>query len=251
MDNLITFKEYLSEEYEYKKFVETADLIINNPDVLNEGLLDSLSKFVGDKINFVEDLASKLGVNLVDLLKVFKEKVVFQFFTKIKWSIKKLVQIVKKGYKLYVEINKIIAKYIAETGVVKFTNKELKKLDAYLNEHPVIKRTSNLVVAGFLIYQWTSLISFTGDVDFDFDQSALFDALNGGISIADVFSSPDGVRMLLMIATNVLTGVSFPWIGSTWLLFAASIIYTIAKKKYPQLSKIVLKNVKKYKLIKL
>lgn len=251
MNNLITFKEYLSEEYEYKKFVETANLIINNPNVLNEGLLDSLSKFVGDKINFVKDLASKLGVNLVDLLKVFKEKVVFQFFTKIKWSIKKLVQIVKKGYKLYVEIHKIISKYIAETGVVKFTDKELKKLDAYLNEHPVIKKVSSLIVAGFLIYQWTSLISFTGDVDFDFDQSALFDALNGGISIADIFSSPGGVRMLLMIATNVLTGVSFPWIGTTWLLFVASIIYTIAKKKYPQLSKIVLKNVKNYKLIKL
>ena len=116
-------------------------------------------------------------------------------------------------------------------------------------KHPKVKTVAGLVVAGFLIYQWTQMVSFTGDIEFDFDQSLLFSAIQGNYSLADVFASADGIHMLMFIATGVLTGISFPWPGPTWVLFAASIVYTLSKDKYPKVARSIIKNSKKlYKL---
>jgi hypothetical protein len=91
------------------------------------------------------------------------------------------------------------------------------------------------------------MISFTGDIEFDFDQTMLFMALKGSYSLANVFASEDGIHMLMFIATGVLSGISFPYPGPTWVLFAASIVYTLTKDKYPQISNSIIKNAKKFK----
>ena len=247
-----TFKEYLRESdwYEYENALNQILESYEQEGILNEGLIDKLSKKLKNGIEFIKQFAELVQGKLIDIFKIFKEKVIFTFFTKIKWSISELVNLVKKGYKLWGKLQSVIAEFVANNEVVKWTNDKLTALDKFLDKHPFIKRAGTLAVVGFLIYQWTQMISFTGDIEFDFDQSVLFAAIAGNFSLADLFATADGVKMLLFIATGVLTGITFPWPGNAWLLFALSIVYTVAKKKHPQISKSIIKNVKKFKGIK-
>ena len=254
---MITYNEYIIsiDERQTNELIEAIDVIINESlasstsvlQLLEEGILDKVSSYVKDKINFIKDLAEKLNIGLINLLKVFKNKKLIDFFKSIKWDMKSLIKIVQNGYKLWSQLHKIIAKYIADNKIVKFTEKELKKLDDFLMKHPLIKKTAGLLVAGFLIYQWTQMVSFTADIEFDFDQTMLFLALRGTYSLAQIFASEDGIHMLMFIATGVLTGITFPYPGPTWVLFAASIVYTLTKDKQPQIAASIVKNAKKFK----
>ena len=131
---MISFKDSYLVESEYKEYVIAIDRsiqLLESEGSLNEGLLDTFTDKVKDGIDFIKKFAELVNGKLIDLLKVFKDKVLFTFFSKIKWSITELVSLVKQGYKLWKQLHDIIAKYIAETGVVKWTNEQLTKLDDF------------------------------------------------------------------------------------------------------------------------
>lgn len=252
MPNIDSFKSHMVKESEYNEYLSGINLVIESLEngTMNESLLDTLTSSVKDGITFIKQFTELVKGNLIDMLKLFKERVLFTFFSKISWSITELVSLVKKGYNLWKELHNVIAKYVADTGVIKWTSDKLKELDTFLDKHPIIKKGGSLVIVGFLIYQWTSMVSFTGDIEFDFDQSTLFDAIKGNYSLADLFASESGVKMLLFIATGVLTGISFPWPGESWVLFTLSLVYTVSKQKYPTIAHNIIKTVKSVKGIK-
>ena len=248
---MTSFRGYIIESdfKEFQNALSETISILECGNSLNEGLLDKYTDKVKEGINFIKQFTELIKGNLLDMLKLFKERILFTFFSKISWSITELVNLVKQGYKLWKDLHNVIAKYISDTGVIKWTDDKLKALDKFLDTHPIAKKGGSLLIVGFLIYQWTSMVSFTGDIEFDFDQTALFEAMKGNYSLSDLFASESGVKMLLFIATGVLTGISFPWPGESWVLFAISIVYTIAKPKYPTIAHNIIKTVKSVKNI--
>jgi hypothetical protein len=241
------------QEAEFKEFSYFIEMYLQDPilteSFLNEGLFSS----VVEKMQMIKDLAINLGIELKNFIILFKEKTVFDFFKAIKWSVGHFIKIVKDGYNLYSETIKIIAKWAADNKVVKWTEDKISLLDDFLTEHPKIKAAAGLVVAGFLVYQWTQLIAFTGDVDFDFDQIALFGALGGTYALVDIFTGAEGIKMLTFIVMNLAMSLTFPWPGGTWVLFGFSLLYTVAKYKYPKVAVAmhpILKNISKLKKIK-
>jgi len=259
--NVMTFREFLTEhdwlqyEMEMTRLIgsvneSTSELSQEETQLLFENMLKTLSNKMKTGVGFIKEFSTLVKVNFLDMLKMFKNKVLFSFFSKIKWSVKELVKLVKSGYNLQGKLKTVIDGFIEEHGVVKWTKDKLDHLDEFLSKHPMIKKTTGLVVVGFLIYQWTQLISFTGDVDFDFDQSLLFEAIKGNFSLSDLFASPDGITMLSFIALNTLTGISFPWKGATWVLFTFSLVYTTVKQKYPNLAQDMIKNLNRFKTVK-
>jgi hypothetical protein len=241
------------QEAEFKEFSYFIDIYLQDPilteSFLNEGLFSS----VVEKMQMIKDLALNLGIELKNFIILFKEKTVFDFFKAIKWSVGHFIKIVKDGYNLYSETIKIIAKWAADNKVVKWTEDKITLLDKFLMEHPKIKVAAGLVVAGFLVYQWTQLIAFTGDVDFDFDQTALFGALGGTYALVDIFTGAEGIKMLTFIVMNLTLSLTFPWPGGTWVLFGFSLLYTVSKYKYPKVAVAmhpILKNISKLKKIK-
>ena len=92
------FREFLIED-DYQEFNETLDLLIQELEqtgTLNEGLLSSLTAKVKGGIEFIKEFTKLIGAKLLDILKIFKEKAIFAFFSKLKWSMKALVNVVKK-----------------------------------------------------------------------------------------------------------------------------------------------------------
>jgi len=196
------FKDYVDHEYldlkEYNEYVQAIDYA-SNPEYINEGLNESIKS----KIEFIKSLAVILKSSVQDLIGFFKNKVIFKIFKAIKFSLGYLFKMLKDGYKAYQELQKVISQYVNSTKVVKFTEEQLKKLDAFLMKHPKIKRLSGFAVSGILIYIWLNM-SFTGDLLDDFDLSNVLLALQGKFTLTMIFAGPEGTKMLMLFAQDTL-----------------------------------------------
>ena len=177
--------------------------------------------------SFIVKLKDIIKVKMVDMVKLFLNKLVFKFFAKIKFSLDYLFKLVKKGFKAYKEVIKAIGEYISSTKVGRWTEDKLKDLDAFLAKHPKTKRIAGLAVAGILIYIWLNM-TFTGNADYDFDMGDMIMALGGGFTLSTLFAGPEGMALLTLFATGVL-GLSFPWPGPQHIQFIGAILYGSAK----------------------
>lgn len=178
--------------------------------IITEGILHSLSAAIRGKIAFIKEIAEVLKVSLDKILEFFKDGRIFNFFKSMEFSFEKLWKILKQGYEAYITIQKVIASYVASQGVVKWTKGKLHELDLFLQDHPLLKKFGGLVVGGILLYIWLNM-SFTGDFEFDMNFDDIMLALSGRYSLGDLFASEEGVRMLMLFATGVLTTATFPW----------------------------------------
>ena len=221
-------------DIQYKEFVNFVNehKLTENPYLINEiAIPGKLKKIWG----FVQDLKNKLSIKLKDLLSLFKDKSVFKFFAKIKFSMDYLFKLVKAGFKAYKQVIKVIGEYIASTKVGKWTEEKLKELDAFLAKHPKTKRIAGLAVAGILVYIWLNM-TFTGNADYDFDMGDMITALGGGFTLSTLFAGPEGMALLTLFATGVL-GLSFPWPGPQHLQFIGAVVYGSAKLVGKKLTK--------------
>jgi len=215
----------LQEENTYLEFVRWADSY--EEDRLEEFKI-KIPEVIRRQITFVKKLARDSGFKFSSLLKFFKEKVIFQFFTKIKFSFVELHKILKKGFKAYQGVLDAVSEFIAQSGIGKFTAEKLKELDKFLLKHPKVRRLAGIGVAALLVYIWFNM-TFTGDPQFDFDMSDLLAALAGNFSLANLFSGTQGTKLLLLFATGAI-GLTFPWPGPARIQFAIGIIQTLAQK---------------------
>lgn len=214
---------YYSQDRDYETYLEAVNL--HEDDTLNE-FLSAITGKLKKYYDFIKDLAEKAKIGVKDIAELLKNKGVFEFFKKIGFSIKRLFDLVKNGFKYYRDLQKAIAEYIAETKVAKWTAEKIKDLDEFLKRHPKTKRLVGVAVGAILLYIWLNM-SFTGDFDYDFDQSTLISALMGNFSLTDIFTGPEGIKLLTLFITGSF--LSFPWPGPQTALFIVSLIYGLAK----------------------
>ena len=213
-------------ELQYKEFCKFVkeNKLDSEVVVLNELAIPGKLKKIW---SFLLELKNIVKVKIMDLAKLFMNKLVFKFFAKIKFSMKYLFDLVKKGFKAYKEVIKAIGDYLAKTKVGRWTEDKLKDLDAFLAKHPKTKRIAGIAVAGILIYIWLNM-TFTGNADYDFDMGDMILALGGGFTLSTLFAGPDGIALLTLFATGVI-GLSFPWPGPQHFQFIGAILYGSAK----------------------
>ena len=213
-------------ELQYEEFVSFVEEYRLTEDVptLNEFSIPGKLKKIWD---FIKGLAERVSIKIVDLVKLFLDKVVFKFFAKIKFSFKYLFDLVKKGFKYYKDVIKAIGDYLAKTRVGKWTEEKLKALDKFLATHPKTKRIAGVAVAALLIYIWLNM-TFTGDADFDFDMTDMISALGGSFTLSTLFAGASGMALLMLFATGAM-GLSFPWPGPQHIQFIGAVIYGSAK----------------------
>jgi hypothetical protein len=177
----------------------------------------------------VNDIASDLKVSKESIADAFKQPTTFKFMKSIGFGLKKAGEAALKGVQTLNVGMKATFEEMHKSGVLKKLESGAIKIDDALNKYPTLKKIGGAAVAGFLIYQWQNM-SFSGDLDDDFDVSSITAALAGDYTIKDVFTSPQGMKGLVQLATGIATGVTFPWgkIGPATLTAAA--LYTGAKK---------------------
>ena len=220
-------QDFMVEEAEYMDFLL---FVTSKTDArLNEGVFSDISASIRKKLDFIREIADQLKIEASELVKLFMDKDVFKFFQRIGWNLKKLFDMAKKGFKLASILADTIAEYAEKKGISKWTEAEFKKLDEYLKKHPKTKRIIGVGVASILIFIWLNM-SFTGDPAYDFNFSDVLDALSGDVSLTDVFTGKEGIKLMMLFTTGMVTGLSFPWIGATSVQFVGGVIYSLAKK---------------------
>jgi len=180
-------------------------------------------------VKFFQEVSESLGLSLTDIINFFKNSKVVKFFSAIRWSFEKMYELLKKGYRAYIELQKAIADYLKETRIGKWTNEEIKKLDEYLSKHPKTKMLIGPGLGALLLFTWF-FQAFAGDVEFDFDLDYIIQAIKGHFTFFDIFGDSDGIRFLIAIFVGTAFKLSFPWPGPLSIQFMGAVIYTIAKK---------------------
>lgn len=223
----------------YAEYVDALNevSILDEKGMLNEGILSTLTGLtgkVGELISnakkSVGDLLDTTSLKTKDLIKAFKNKEIFNVLKKFGFNIKKMLKAVKSAQKL---VNGGLGKVFKElhnTKIFQKIHKGVITIDEVLEKYPILKKIGGIAVAGLLLWIWLNM-SFTGaSLDYDIDQSALLDALAGNYSLADLFTSPAGLKTIAFLALG-LSGVSVTgYLGSTAYNLTMSIIYTALRK---------------------
>lgn len=227
MDSFKNLYQEKIEEKEHKIFCEFVEMLEKN-DLLEESVLldegffsnildkvknvlKSIPAQLKEKFNFIKDLAINLKLSLIDLLKTFKDKFVFKFFTLMKWSLKNFFVKLKKGFDSYTHLTKIIAEFINKEGrISKWTDAHVKKLSDFIHSHPAIAWASGFLLACLVLYIWMITVS-TGNILHDFDLSNVIQSLTKNLTFYDVFGGTNGVEIIVSILTGTVMNLSFPW----------------------------------------
>ena len=103
-------------------------------------------------------------------------------------------KIILDGMKVVVDdaVN-VGADKLAKTRMIQGLQKGTIKVDEFLDKYPKLKTASGVAIAGFLTYQWLYM-SFSGNLDSDYDLSSIPEAVAGNIGFTEILATPQGVK---------------------------------------------------------
>ena len=169
-------------------------------------------------------MGQEFGPNLKNAI---KEKSVFRAVKAVGLGSGKILL---DGMKVVDAAVNVGADKLAKTRMIQGLQKGTIKVDEFLDKYPKLKTASGVAIAGFLTYQWLYM-SFSGNLDSDYDLSNIPEAIAGNIGFADVLATPAGIKGLGLLATGMFTGGGLKtlWIGGKkGMMMAAA--YTGAMK---------------------
>lgn len=240
----LTFEEYkefstkveLTEEdfidIRYDQYLEILECIASdgNLDLLTEGLMDRVKGFTGRLkgafTQFKEDIkeiAAQFKLSVADLIIAFKNRNLFAILKAFGFKLKLVVKAVTSATSLLRKGLMAVFEEIAQTGLFQKIEKGLVKTDELLKKYPILKRLTGIAVAGLLIYIWLNM-TFIGDLDYDFNFGAIFQALSGNYSLQAIFGGGAGIMLAALFASGSV--VSAPWLGTTAANLILALLYT-------------------------
>jgi hypothetical protein len=194
-----------------------------------------IMSFVNPK--FLLTVAYAVGASLYAIIDLFKDTRIVKFFQEIGWKLENFWSVLKRGRDAARKLADMIADYVKESGVARWTKDEVGRLDEWLKK-PENRRTkvlAGVLVAEMLVYLWF-VSANTGNIAFDWDLTDAVAALSGSYSLTEIFAGPDGLKLLAILAAGV-AGLSFPWPGPTTVHFVGTVITTLAKVVRKRLKK--------------
>jgi hypothetical protein len=174
-----------------------------------------------------DEFVKDLGIAKENITNAWKEKSVFKVIKAVGLGGAKVA---KDGLQFVDDAVNIAADKVAATKAIQGLQKGLIKVDEFLDKYPKLKTATGTAIAGFLTYQWLTM-SFSGNLDSDYDLSNIPEAIAGNIGFADVLATPAGIKGLGLLATGIVTGAGLKtlWLGGKkGMMMAAA--YTGAMK---------------------
>jgi hypothetical protein len=252
--------ELFSEYYRYSNdldaqhadFIKIVEQIESEQISLNEGffsdfiskaskVINGIPQILKEKFQFIKDLAVGCGLDLLDLLKTFKDKYVFKFFSLFKFNLGILFKKIHEGFKIYTHLIKLMAEFVDKNGKIsKVTDKIVHQISDFLHDHPAIAWGSGAIMGALALYIWFHTCH-VGHPVHDFDLTFVIEAFLGKITFADLFGGTAGIELLISLTLGSLVGVGMPWtsllssvtevasMAPSIALFVTGIIMTIAK----------------------
>jgi len=214
------FEQTLTESYFHSYLDEN---IFGNIRKLN--LARGLVRVFNELRYNIQKVAKDFMMNLNDLISAFKNRNVYDMLRAFGFNFKLVFRAISaftnalKGGLLEV------FRDLARTKGFQKIRRGAIKVDEILDKYPILKRLTGIVVAGLLLYIWLNM-TFIGDLDYDFNFTDTVAALHGSFSIADLFTSPEGLMLMTLFGTGFAFGLSVPWLGKSLYNLTLAIFYT-------------------------
>ena len=173
-----------------------------------------------------KEFEKDFGIAKENITNAWKEKSVFKVIKAVGLGGAKVA---KDGLQFVDDAVNIAADKVAATKAIQGLQKKLITVDEFLDKYPKLKTATGTVIAGFLTYQWLRM-SFSGNLDSDYDLSSIPEAVAGNIGFTEILATPQGVKGMGLLAAGLATGgLSTLWLGGRkGMMLAAA--YTGAKK---------------------
>ena len=176
----------------------------------------------------VGDVAKSVGVDAKVVAKAFKEPSVYNTVNALGGSLSAASKTIVGGSRAIGKVLNVGGGAISDTESFKKLEKGVIKVDEFMDKNPKLKKVAGAAVAGIAAYQWLKM-SFSGDVEADYDVSLISDGLAGKAGFADLINTPDGVKSMALLGAGLATGGLPIWMGGPVGLGMA-LAYTGAKK---------------------
>lgn len=173
-----------------------------------------------------KSMAKQMGVDDAGVvIRALKHPSIYKLLKAIKFDLKRLVAGLQQAHALIQKGLLRVFAELAKTDALQKLRAGTLKIDAILNQYPMLKKLAGVAFAGLLFYIWINM-SFIGSAQFDLDLSNITDALFGKFSVTDLFLSDSGLMMVTLLATGLLTGISFPWLANSIYNVVLGLCYT-------------------------
>ena len=171
-------------------------------------------KNVAEKLKkHIEDIGNDLKVSKDQVVEAFKQPSVYNTIKHFGFSLKSMAKATQKTIATLNVGLKGVFEEISKTNSLKKLKSGAIKVDEFLDKHKTLKKITGAAVGGFMIYQWLNM-SFSGDIDDDYDLSNLKGALDGTYGMKDLLGTPNGLKGLAQLGVGLATAGGMPiWVG--------------------------------------
>jgi len=182
-----------------------------------------------DLKSHVDSVVKSVGVDAKLVTKAFKEPSVYNTVNALGGSVSAAAKTAIGGVRTIGKTLDIGGAMVTDTKAFKQLEKGITKVDDLMDKYPALKVVGSAALVGLATKQWLDM-SFSGDIESDYDLGIIADAAQGKAKFADFIGTPQGVKGMALLGAGLATGGAPIWIGGMPAGLALALAYSGLKK---------------------
>ena len=167
---------------------------------------------VKDLKQHVKSVQDAVGADLETIATAFKQPSVYNTVKAIGGSISASSRIVMGTLRTVGKTLTVGGAMIHDTPAFQQLEKGIIKTDEFMQKNKTLATMSAVAVSGLAIGQWLRM-SFSGDIESDFDLSIIPQAFAGEAGFKELIATPDGIKGMGLLSLGMATGGLPIWMG--------------------------------------
>jgi hypothetical protein len=182
-----------------------------------------------DLKSHVDGVVKSVGVDAKLVTKAFKEPSVYNTVNALGGSVNAAAKTAIGSLRTIGKTLDIGGAMVTDTKAFKQLEKGIIKADDFMDKYPALKVVGSAALVGLATKQWLDM-SFSGDIESDYDLGIIADAARGKASFADFIGTPQGIKGMALLGAGLATGGAPLWIAGQPLGLGLALTYSGLKK---------------------
>ena len=174
----------------------------------------TLPDTVGDLKDHIRGMQDAVGADVADIAMAFKEPSVYNTVKAIGGGISGSSKIIMGSLRTVGKSLKVGASALHDTDAFQKLKSGVIKVDEFMQKNKTLATMSAVAVSGLAIGQWLRM-SFSGDIESDFDLTIIPQAFAGEAGFKELIATPDGIKGMGLLSVGMATGGLPIWMGGT------------------------------------
>ena len=167
---------------------------------------------VKDLKQHVQAVRDAVGADIETIATAFKQPSVYNTVKAIGGSLSASSRVIMGSLRTVGKTLTVGGALIHDTKAFQQLEKGIIKTDKFLQRNRVLATASAVAVSGLAIGQWLRM-SFSGDIESDFDLTIIPQAFAGEAGFRELIATPDGIKGIGLLSAGMATGGLPIWMG--------------------------------------